>query len=308
MNVLEASVNLASIDLNLLVALDALLTERHVTRAAKVVGLTQPAMSNALSRLRTLLGDPLFVRTADGMQPTPRAEGLAIPLAEALRQIRDSILRPTTFDPKTASVTFNIATADFELLVLVPALTERLAATAPGVRLHCTTPRGRLPIDDLMQGKIDLMIGIRQEDHPGLFKARLFDERYLCALRGDHPDAAKKLTLARYAALDHMLISPYGGMTGTVDGALAAAGLSRNVKLAVPHFAMAPFVLLRTPYVLTLPERAARLFAANLPIRLVPPPLELQGFTEYLFWHERTQNDPAHKWLRGVIKDVAAEA
>lgn len=299
--------NLASVDLNLLVALDALLTERNVTRAAKVVGLSQPAMSNALARLRALLDDPVLVRSADGMQPTPRAEALAPTLADALRRIRDGVLQPTTFDPATAKMTFNVATADFELLVLVPTLTERLAEIAPGVRLHFTTPRGRLPVDDLVHGKIDLMIGIHQEEHAGLYVTPLFEDRFICALRNDHPEAPTRLTLARYTAMDHMLISPYGGMTGTVDEVLAGQGLKRTVKVAVPHFAMAPFVLIRTPYILTLPERAARMFAAHLPIRLIKPPVELPGFTEYLFWHERTHHDPAHKWLRGVIKDVAVK-
>ena len=296
--------NLAAVDLNLLVALDALLHERSVTRAAKQVGLTQPAMSNALARLRALLNDPVLVRTAHGMQPTPRAEGLAVPLAEALRQIRDDILTPTMFDPKVARHTFNIATADYEMLVLVPALVDYLARHAPGIRLHFSVPKGRLPAMDLAHGHIDLMIGIHQESHQGLFQAQILQDTYLCALSADHPHAKIPLTLARYAAMDHMLISPFGGMTGIVDEVLLTHGLTRSVKLAVPHFALAPFILMRTRYVLTLPKRTAHLFASHLPLILVKPPVEIDGFSEFMFWHERSHADPAHKWLRETIKGL----
>lgn len=298
--------NLAAVDLNLLVALDALLRERNVTRAAKVVGLTQPAMSNALSRLRTLLDDPVLVRTSHGMQPTPRAEALTAPLADALRQIRDAVLTSSAFNPKTSRHTFNIATQDYEVLVLIPALMDHLSREAPDVRLHVTTPTSRLPVDDLAQGRIDLTLGIHHEVHPGLYKAEILQERYACALHEHHPETKTPLTLARYAAMGHLLISPFGGMTGTVDDALEKLGMKRSVKLAVPHFALAPFVLLRTPYVLTLPERAAKLFADHLPIKLVEPPIELPGFKEYMFWHERSHNDPAHRWLRETIKAIAA--
>lgn len=296
--------NLAGIDLNLLVALEALLAERHVSKAATRVGLTQPAMSNALSRLRKLLDDQLFVRTPAGMRPTPRAEALTVPLTEALRTVRERVLKQDHFDPHAAERTFNVASQDLEQLVLLPAVTARLAREAPGVRLHVTTPTGRLPADDLAQGRIDIMIGVHQAAPAGLMRQTLMTEDFTCMV-ADTAEAPTKLTLARYAAMDHLLISPYGGMTGYVDEALAKAGLSRQVKLAVPDFAVAPWLLLKTPYVLTLPSRAARHFAQHLPVRLLTPPVAVPGFTEYMFWHERTQNDPAHKWLRQVIKDAA---
>ncbi len=298
--------NLRAVDLNLLVALQALLAERNVTRAAKAVGLTQPAMSNALSRLRDLFGDPLLIRTPGGMQPTPRAEGLTAPLAAALRQIEAEVLRSKVFQPESCDLTFNVATQDYEQLVLLPPLMEKLAKVAPRVRLHITTHRDRLPIEDLQQGRIDFMIGVQQESHAGLYKTPLLDDRFICAMHDKHPDVKARLTLQRYAALDHLLISPYGGMSGYVDEALADHGLTRNVKLAVPHFSLAPFVLLRSNFVLTLPERAARLFADHLPIKLAKPPLEIPGFSEFLFWHERTHGDPAYAWFRQILKEVAA--
>lgn len=293
--------NLRAVDLNLLVALQALLTERSVTRAAKACGLTQPAMSNALARLRDVLGDPLLVRTPGGMQPTPRAESLQAPLASALGQIEAEVLKTKAFAPETCDLTFRVATQDYEQLVLLPALTARLAKIAPKVRLEFSTPRDRLPVDDLASGRIDLMIGVQTESHAGLFRAELLEDKFLCVMHEKHPEAKARLTLARFAALEHLLISPYGGMSGYVDEALAAYGLERSVKIAVPHFALAPFVLLDSPYVLTLPQRTAELFARHLPLKLVKPPLEIPGFTEHLHWHERTNKDPAHKWFRSLL-------
>ncbi len=296
--------NLRAVDLNLLVALQALLVERSVTKAAKACGLTQPAMSNALARLRDVLGDQLLVRTPDGMRPTPRAETLAAPLAAALGQIEAEVLRTKSFSPETCETTFHVATQDYEQLVLLPQLTERLAKVAPKVRLEFSTPRGRLPVDDLASGRIDVMIGVQTESHAGLFRAQLLQDKFLCALHDKHPEAKARLTLQRYAALEHLLISPYGGMSGYVDEALAAHGLTRTVKVAVPHFALAPFILINSLYVLTLPERTAQLFARHLPLKLVKPPLEIPGFTEHLFWHERTNKDPAHKWFRTLLLDL----
>lgn len=297
-------VNIAGIDLNLLVALDALLREANVTRAARAIGLSQPAMSNALGRLRKVLGDPLFVRTQSGMQPTPRAEALRTPLANVLRQIQENVLSPKTFDPAQARMTFNIASQDYEQLVLLPALVERLAQEAPQVRLHVTIPTERLPAEDLNLGRIDLMMGVTSDVHGGLYKASVLEEEFVCLMRHDHPMKSTKLTMAKYLELEHLLISPYGGMTGIVDSELAKQGLARRVHLAVPTFAVAPFILLRTDYILTIPARAARHFADLLPLTILKPPLALPGFTDHMYWHERTHADPAHQWLRKVVRDI----
>ncbi len=298
--------NLYAVDLNLLVVLEALLAEAHVTRAAKLVGLSQPAMSNALSRLRELFNDPLLVRTTGGMQPTPRAEELRGPLVEALRVVRENVLSPKGFDPARSVMSFRLAAADYEQLVLLPQLMRRLAAEAPGVSLELTIPSSRLPVEDLAHGRIDAMIGVHEEMHGGLYKTPVLEDRFVCALRSGHPLERQRLTLARYVAMEHLLISPFGGMTGSVDQALAAQGLRRVVKVAVPHFALAPWVLIRSDYVLTLPERAGVAYAEHLPLKLVKPPLTIPGFKEHLYWHERTHRDPAHRWFRQLLKEVAS--
>lgn len=297
--------NLHAVDLNLLVALDALMRERHVTRAARAVGLTQPAMSNALARLRALFDDPLLIRTPDGMRPTPRAEVLTAPLAQALRMIHDGVLVPQVWDPLAATNTFKLASHDYEQLTLMPAIVKRLATEAPGVSLESSIPRERVPVEDLYQGRIDLTIAVEDIEQSGLFRARLNEDGFVCVLRKGHPLAKQKLTLARYAAMEHLLVSPFGGMTGFVDRALAAHRLTRRVKIAMPQFSLAPWILINSDYVLTFPAKAARLFAEHLPLVLLPPPLEVPKFTQYLYWHERTQADPAHRWLRRVIREVA---
>jgi DNA-binding transcriptional LysR family regulator len=264
-------------------------------------------MSNALARLRALFDDPLLIRTPDGMRPTPRADELRAPLAAALKTIRDGVLAPRRWEPKTAGNTFHLASHDLEQLSLMPALSRRLAREAPGIRLEVSIPRERLPVEDLYQGRIDMMIGVQDEEHGGLFRATLGSDGFLCLLRKGHPAAKGKLTLQKYAAMDHLLVSPFGGMTGFVDRALAAHGLARRVMMAVPQFSLAPWILMRTDYILTYPEKAARMFAAELPLTLLAPPLKLPRFTQYLYWHERTQADPAHRWLRQQVREACAE-
>lgn len=190
--------NLYGVDLNLLVALDALLSKRNVTRAAKQIGLTQPSMSNALKRLRGLFGDPLFVRGAQGLEPTPRAAALQGPLAAALARLHDDVLTTKVFDPLTATNHFRWAAHDYEQQVILPELTRRLARDAPRVRLEVMIPRERVPYEDLARGRVDLATGIYDATHAGLYRAELFKENFVCALAKNHPYSAANLTLARY--------------------------------------------------------------------------------------------------------------
>jgi len=301
------SVHLGAIDLNLLVAFDALLAERNVTRAARRVGLTQPAMSHALGRLRDILGDPILVRSGSGMLATARAEALEEPIRRALREIDDALRGGPTFDPKVARRTFTLAIGDYGELVVLPPLLARLAREAPGIDLRVLAipeDYGRLVED----GSFDLVINpIATGLGAGLVQQKLFDERFVCVLRKGHR-AAKNLDLASYVALPHALIAPRGRAGGFVDDALAARGLSRRVALTVPHFLVAPLVVAASDLVLTVAERIARTFAAMAPLEILEPPLPLRGFSMWQVWHERRRNDPAHAWLRTVITEVCADA
>jgi DNA-binding transcriptional LysR family regulator len=303
------TVELAAIDLNLLVALDALLAEGSVTRAAERVGLTQPAMSHALNRLRKLLDDPILVRTPRGMLPTPRAEELVAPIRRALGEIERALHHRPDFDPATATRTFTLSAVDFGEFLILPPLLARLRAEAPGVDLVVQALRLEEVLEQLEAGDVDLGIGVSlPPDLPRAYRQKLFDERFVCLVREGHPEVGDgPLSLEKFVSLSHALISPRGRKGGYVDRALEAIGLSRHVALMVPHFLVAPHVVAQSDLVLTLPARVGRAFADILPLRAIEPPLELASFTVTQFWHERQQKDPAHAWFRGLLVDVCRQ-
>jgi DNA-binding transcriptional LysR family regulator len=299
------SARLATTDLNLLVAFDALVAEGNVTRAAERVGLTQPAMSHALARLRKVVGDPLFLRTPQGMTPTPRAVELVEPVRRALGEIERALHQPNRFDPRGTQRTFTMACVDFGSLVMVPPLLARLRSEAPGIDLVVRQLRSETIEKQLAEGDVDLAIGVLNDaDESWMVTRRLFDDRFVCVLREGHPALGAPLTLDTFCALDHALIAPRGRRGGVVDTALARLGRRRRVALRIPHFLAAPIVIAQSDLILTLPERIARSFAAMLPLRVVDPPLEVEGFSMSAYWHELAARDPAHAWLRGVVADV----
>jgi DNA-binding transcriptional LysR family regulator len=299
---------LAGIDLNLVVALDALLAECHVTRAAARLGLTQSAASHALGRLRGLLGDPLLVRGPAGMMiPTP----LAIRLAPQLRKVLDDlsrVLRGETFDPTTAQRTFHIGASDYVELVMLPQLSARLARLAPRIDiwLHTYNDWGDT---ELASGALDLVLGPpRHAARPSAAYERvLFTESFTCVMRAEHPLARGRLTLRRYCEVSHLMVAPRGTPGSFVDDALAAVGKTRRVALAVPHFLVVPYVIAASDLLATLASRIAKLFASTLELVTVPPPIEVPKFEIALAWHERNHHDAAHRWLRDQLVAVANE-
>jgi len=303
-------VHLGALDLNLLVALDALVAERSVTRAAEKVGITQSAMSHALARLRALTGDPLLVRSSSGMVLTARAEALGPPIRRALEDVSRALAPPVPFDPMTARGRFVIGTSDYAELVLLPRLVARLEREAPGIDLRVRALEDPASTQ-LASGAIDVAIApVRPNDAaPGVLAKRLFDESFVCVVRKGHPLAKKKLTPARLAQAKHALIAPRETEGGFVDEALAKLGLARRVAVAVPHFLIAPHVVASSDLVLTLAARVAHVLAKPLELAVLAPPrdLALPGFTISALWHERTQNDPAQRWARALLFEVAAE-
>ncbi|HEX7665846.1 MAG TPA: LysR family transcriptional regulator [Polyangiaceae bacterium] len=300
-------VHLAGVDLNLLTALEALLAERNVTKAAARVGVTQSAMSHSLARLRALTNDPLLVRSTNEMVPTARAEALAVPVANALREIRQALAPLPAFDPKTSTLRVSLATSDFAELVLLPKLLARLAKEAPLVEVRAK-PVEEAFAERLANGVVDIAIQPTMPPITGaaLYSRKLFDERFVVVMRKKNPLADKKLTLARFVEASHALIAPRGAEGGFVDDALARLGKKRRVVVAVPHFLIAPHIVAKTDFVLTLAERMAKVLESPLDLvqKPLPPELGLQSFTMALVWHERTQNDPAQKWFRDLIADV----
>lgn len=305
--------DLAGLDLNLVLALDALLAERHVTRAATRLGVSQSAASHALARLRDVIGDPLLVRGPRGaMQPTPRALALAPILNRALADVAAALRKPEPFAPTTARRTFHLGAGDYAELVLLPALAARIAKTAPGIDLFIRTVPDDIP-SAIASGELDAAIApARPRDvaGPGIYQRLLFEESFVCAVRRGHAAAERRLTLDRYCALDHLLIAPRGTYGGFVDDALAALGRQRRVALAVPHFLIVPHVVASTDLIVTIASRIAATFAESHRLVTLRPPAELglSGFPMHLLWHERSHGDDAQRWLRDQIAAVAGTA
>jgi DNA-binding transcriptional LysR family regulator len=305
--------SLHRVDLNLLVALDALARERSVTKAAERVGVTQSAMSHTLRRLRELFGDPLLVRGRGGMVLTPRAEALIVPLRSGLVSLARTLAEPPTFEPEHASRTFRIVSPDlFDALVL-PTLLHRLGREAPDVDLAVVSMPKRLS-DSLETGEVDLAI------HPVLLDAQPFDlglhvdaelqrrtlfrDSFRCFVRHDHPVlASRRLSLKAYARLDHVLVSPGGEGPGVVDRMLDARGLQRSIALRVPHFATALEVIAHSDLVLTGPSSLRKWSVAST-LASRPAPLHIPDHAITMIWHPRFTEEPGHRWLRQLMIDV----
>lgn len=290
------------LDLNLLKTLDALLDERSVTRAAERLSLTQPAVSGMLTRLRESFDDPLFVRAQRGMVPTLRAEQLAAPVKQLLGDI-EHLLRPQAFDPATADMTVSIASTDYALRAVVVPFLSALRAQAPNIRVAVQPVDAQQLPGQLERGEIDLALVTPNSSAPGLYTAALFEERYVCVMRADHPDAKRKaLALDRFCALDHALVSPAGGaFHGVTDQALARIGKSRRVTVSVTSFLVLPEILRNSDLIAVVPRRLA-LHAEGLVMR--EPPVEIPGFSKTVAWHERTHHDAGQSWVRALLIDL----
>lgn len=298
-------VHLTAVDLNLLPVLDALLRERHVTRAAKRVGLSQSAMSHALARLRELLGDPILVRSGRTMVATERAEALEEPLRDALASLEGMLGASESFDPATAEGTFRIASQDFATMLLAPRLLQRLREQAPLLNLDMADRRDRL-FGALEDKSLDLAIGVFGDLPASIRQRRLVVEDFACVVRRKHPRIRKRLTLKQYAELPHALIGVSDPGPTLVDRALAEHGLERRVAVRIGHFLAAPLVVAETDMVLTLPRRLAERVAAMAPLALHEPPVPLEPFSLSAIWHERRQREPAHRFLRELLAETAA--
>lgn len=299
--------HLSALDLNLLVALEALLRLESVTEAAREVGLSQSAMSHALGRLRDQFGDELLIRSGRKMVPTARAEQLFEPLQEALASLKQAISDPTPFEPAQAEEEFWIATNDYALFTLLPPLIKRLQLKAPRIDLR-VRELGRGPLAErLARGEIDLALTVGLPEHvpDTLYRRDLFQLELVSLVRRGNPFVEDELDLDIFCELPHILVSPLGDSQGAVDTKLAELGRSRRVAIVVPHFMVAPHLVAATDMILTTAKSVAESFAQFLPIRVVEPPLELVRGTISLVWHPRTHREASHKWLRKQIEKVA---
>lgn len=301
-------VDLRSVDLNLLVVFDRLLRERRVSRTAEALGLTQPAVSNALARLRRLTGDELFLRTSAGMQPTPLAERMAEPVASALALIHGALEQRASFDPASARQGFRIGMTDIGEIYFLPALMRDLAGVAPGLSVSTLRNTAARLRDEMEAGEIDFGIGLLPQLKAGFFQRRLFTQRYVCLFRAGHPlDRKRRMTLAEFSHADQVVVVSEGTGHGLVDQRLARAGVTRNVRLTVPHFVAIGHILTHTEMIATVPERLAQSLAGPFGLSWSEHPADLPQIEINLYWHARRHRDPANEWLRARIAALFAD-
>jgi DNA-binding transcriptional LysR family regulator len=299
-------IDLADVNLNLLVALDALLHERSVTRAAQRAHVTPSAMSHSLAELRALLDDALLVRAGRGMALTPRAEGLAAPLHRVLLDAQAIVRNRAAFDPRTAERHFVIAAPDFLAALLLPALVAAAQREAPAVTLEVVPSARRGNAWLLETGELDLALGAIVDEAPGVRRVDLCTEGFACAARRDHPTIRGSLSLDQYVAAPHLLITLGDSARPTwIDEALARVGRRRRVAVRVRYFMVAPLLIARSDLLLTGPSMLIRHFADLVPLQVLAPPLRLPTYPEQAYWHERFDADPAHRWLRELVTRVA---
>ena len=298
--------DLHGIDLNLLVAFDALMSERSVTKAGRRIGRTQPAMSAALARLRSLLDDELFVRSQSGLQPTPRAIDLSLPLGRALQDIQRTLGFAQQFDPKSSPLTFNIGLSEHPAFKLLPHIANCLREYAPTVTLHFHTFIAREEALTMLDaGESDVVIGVPPRSAPGrILTQPLFDENFVCVVRKGHPVAAAGLTLDAYLDLDHVLVSPEGDRFGHVDTALAEQGLRRRLAVTLPQMYAAPRLVSQTDMIATLMKGVIEASGYGHLLQVLPPPIEIASVPFIMCWHRRNDAHPAQQWLRDCIADL----
>lgn len=297
---------LAQLDMNLLIALDALMAEASVTRAARRLGVSQPAMSQKLKRLREALDDPLFVSGPRGLAPTPKAERLAQPLHRLLGELEDVVLGEAEFDPRSATRRFVVAGSDLFELVNLPQILSYLAEHAPGVGLS-SVPRSPALFDELERGQVDFVIGPSFLERPGIRRFKLGEDGFVVIARPGHPLTRGRFTLKKYLRARHVIVSP-GGQPGTfVDRALAAQGLRRTISAQVASFLAAPFTVASSDYLATIPTQLAGVLASTIELEQRALPFELPAVVAYLAWHERFERDPGHRWFRALARRFRTE-
>ena len=297
--------NVQDLDLNLLRVFDAVLREKGVTAAAARLELTQPAVSNALARLRAVFGDALFVRSPSGMEPTPFARGVAEPVRQALALLDSALAHGPVFEPATATRSFRFYMSDLGQVEFLPPLVERVQRLAPNVRLEAVHFDLEHIADGLGSGALDLAIGFLPALGPPVQRKFLFRDPYVCLMRADHPISV--LTKKRFLEASHALVTYRGGGHRVIEEALERAGVARRIALRVPHFTVVPMVLERTDLILTLPARVGRVYERRGRLKQLPVPISIASAEVAVHWHERFDADPGNRWLREQVIELFGE-
>lgn len=297
----------SSIDLNLLSVFQEVYRERQISAAARRLGLTQSAVSNALARLRRTFGDELFVRTAHGMQPTPLAQQMAEPIGAAMVQVALALSQRSRFDPATSGRRFTLAMTDVGEVYFMPVLIERCRTIAPNVEIASIRANGLTLKDDMETGRVDLAIGAFEDVSEALYHRALFRQRFVSMFRKDHPLAKGKVDLERFVAAPHLIVDAAQSPYDRINGLLEKAGVTAGTRFRVPHFTAVPYIVSTSELVVTVPQKLAESAASPFGLKWIEPPLALPTLQTNVFWHRRFNHDPGIQWLRGLIADVFAE-
>ncbi|MBR9858243.1 MAG: LysR family transcriptional regulator [Gammaproteobacteria bacterium] len=297
---------LHQLDLNLLLAFDALMTQRNVTRAAQQCFISQPAMSHALNRLRQFFEDPLLVRSATGMQPTGRAQALHQAVRQALELLEQELGREDSFTPATSNRRFVISTTDYVECVLIPPLIRRLQTEAPGVRIEIEILRDRLPEQALANGEVDLVLGFDEYMQvPGSLRTETWLTEPLAGLVArEHPVVSGQITLAQLTELPHVFHSPLGTRESIVDTWLASQDLKRSISVNSQSYMSAAAIVSQSDHLLVLPHKVATMLAAALPLKTVTLQQDLPAYHLNCVWHPLHDRQPALQWLRGLLRSL----
>jgi DNA-binding transcriptional LysR family regulator len=301
-------IDLGTLNLNLLVALDALLSERNVTRAGKKIGIAQSSMSHALSSLREIFDDPLLVRSPEGMIPTPRAEQLEAPLRDALEQLQKAIDVPTEFEPASASARFSVASDEIQQVILLPRLLQILHERAPGIFLHTEPPSdAETSYQRLRTGELDFALGRFDSPPAGIHRKMLSTDRVIFLARKGHPRIKKALSKERLKKEPQLLPTPITG--GKLPSSLMSL-LERRQNGpyfigTTPHLLSSLFIVSQTDIITATVERVAKMYKETLGLVILPPPIALPAADTHIVWHERTHHSSAHKWLLKLLVELA---
>ncbi|MBN9409322.1 MAG: LysR family transcriptional regulator [Burkholderiales bacterium] len=298
---------LHDIDLNLLVVFRQLLLERRVSRVAETLGVSQPAVSNSLAKLRRLFGDELFLRTPGGMQPTTYAQQLAGPVNEALALLHGGINLRASFEPATSDRAFTLGMTDIGEIYFLPTLAQHLRQHAPAVTLSTVRDTAVDQREELASGQMDLAIGLLPQLRAGFYQRRLFTQRYVCLMRRGHRLGRKRLSQSDYAAAEHLVVVAAGTGHGQVDALLARNGIERRVHLSVPHYLSVGHILADSDLIATVPERLADRLLEPFGLEKAAHPVKLPDVAINLFWHARYHRDPANRWLRELMIELFAD-
>lgn len=296
--------HIGDLHLNQLRLVDALARNSNLGEAAEEIGLTQSAASHALARLREELQDPLFVRTSEGMRPTPYGIRLARSVRDALESLRVGLDRHPEFVPQTSARTFNVIMSDVSQMLYLPRLLPKLYAEAPGVTLRVRALPAKAPHLILESGEVDLAVGAFSRLIAGCRQKRLYRENYVCVVRKDHPRFEKGMTSEAFCSVPHALVDPRGYVHERLDRWLAQQKVPRTAKLHVPYFLSLPLVIARSDLLVVMASRVAQAYAEMLPLKIMPPPVKLPAYEPRLFWHERFHRDPANSWLRSLYIEL----